>query len=100
MGQKQSQIPLLILANKQDLPVAIDADKIEVLLGLRELGPQVAWHLQPTCAVTGEGLDGGMDILHEMILSNRRRRRQNAYSNPASHTQPQRRKVRRSLSHH
>ena len=52
--QKQSQIPLLILANKQDLPVAIDADKIEVLLGLRELGPQVAWHLQPTCAVTGK----------------------------------------------
>ena len=41
-----------------------------------------------------------MDILHEMILSNRRRRRQNAYSNHASHTQPQRRKVRRSLSHH
>ena len=50
---KQSQIPVLILANKQDLPVAIDADKVEASLGLKELGPSAPWHLQATCAVTG-----------------------------------------------
>ena len=32
------------------------------------------WHLQPTCAVTGDGLHEGMERLREMIL---RRRRQN-----------------------
>ena len=53
---KHSQIPVLILANKQDLPVAIDADKIEASLGVKELGPSVPWHLQPTCAVTGKFL--------------------------------------------
>ena len=51
---KQSQIPVLILANKQDLPVAIDADKVEASLGLKELGPSAPWHLQATCAVTGK----------------------------------------------
>ena len=29
---KHSQIPVLILANKQDLPLAIDVDKIETSL--------------------------------------------------------------------
>ena len=53
---KQSQIPVLILANKQDLPVALDVDKLETMLGLKELGPTVPWHLQPTCAVTGNFL--------------------------------------------
>ena len=47
--------------------------------------------------ILGEGLDEGMDILHEMILSNRRRRRQNA-SNHIGPPKPQRRKVRRSQS--
>ena len=51
---KQSQIPVLILANKQDLPVAIDADKVEASLGLKELGPSAPWHLQATCAVIGK----------------------------------------------
>ena len=66
------QIPLLVLANKQDLPVALHVDKLEVALGLKELGPGVQWHLQSTCAVTGEGLDEGMDVLHDMIVSNKR----------------------------
>ena len=51
---KHSQIPVLILANKQDLPVAIEVDRMEALLGLKELTPSTPWHLQPTCAVTGK----------------------------------------------
>ena len=51
---KQSQISVLILANKQNLPVAIDADKVEASLGLKELGSYARWHLQATCAVTGK----------------------------------------------
>ena len=62
---KQTSIPVLILANKQDLPVAVDAKKLENSLGLKELGPSVLWHLQPTCAVTGEGLDDFLEKLDE-----------------------------------
>jgi ADP-ribosylation factor-like protein 4 len=93
---KQGQIPVLILANKQDLPVAIEVEKLAGPLGLKELGPNVPWHLQSTCAVTGEGLDDGMDIFLDMIVSNKRRKNQLDYAKKT----PQRRKVRRSLSHY
>ena len=55
------------------------------------------WIIFFCSCILGEGLDEGMDILHEMILSNRRRRRQNA-SNHIGPPKPQRRKVRRSQS--
>lgn len=92
--------PLLILANKQDLPMAKEPKELEKLLGLHELLSPLAlsvssgtlssidgssipdksiasssssslattknidqttfnnktWHIQPTCAITGEGL--------------------------------------------
>lgn len=88
--------PLLILANKQDLPMAKEPKELEKLLGLHELLSPIAlsvssgtlssidgsllpdkglassssslvtskntdqnqpksWHIQPTCAITGEG---------------------------------------------
>ncbi len=69
--------PLLVLANKQDLPAAMDADRMEQRLGMRELmassgGGQ--WHLQPTCAVTGDGLEEGMAALKDMITRKRKAR--------------------------
>jgi len=63
---KSSPAPILILANKQDLPGANDAASIEAVLGLKELGATF-WHVQATCAVTGEGLEEGMARLTEMI---------------------------------
>ena len=61
------QVPILILANKQDLPGAKDPKEIEKHLGLHELGSQHLFHVQPACAITGEGLDEGLDILYDMI---------------------------------
>jgi len=58
--------PILVLANKQDLPNAADSARIESVLGLKELGASF-WHVQSTCAVTGEGLEEGMARLTEMI---------------------------------
>ena len=69
---KSGGIPVLILANKQDLPTAVDTNRLETLLGLKDLGPSVPWHLQATCAVTGEGLQEGMKKLHELIVRKRR----------------------------
>ena len=65
-------VPVLVLANKQDLPAAVEAHKLEQRLGLRDLG--AAWHLQPTCAVTGDGLQEGMKVLHGMIVRKRKAR--------------------------
>lgn len=106
---KAGQVPILVLANKQDLPSAIDESKLESLLGLKELGAGAQWYLQPTCAVTGEGLDEGMEQLHSMIVQRRKLRRGGAsasglpFPRPAASGPPvskASRKVQRSHSHH
>lgn len=61
-------VPVLVLANKQDLPGAKDSQEIARILGLNELNPNHLWHVQAACAVTGEGLDDGLDVLFEMML--------------------------------
>ncbi|MPC97672.1 ADP-ribosylation factor-like protein 4D [Portunus trituberculatus] len=40
------QVPILVLANKQDLPGAKDPLEIERLLGIAELGNTHLWHIQ------------------------------------------------------
>jgi len=72
-SSKNGQIPILVLANKQDLPSALDECKIETVLGLKkEFDKNIQWHLQPICAITGEGLDEGMEMLHAMIAQRRK----------------------------
>ncbi|XP_053207634.1 ADP-ribosylation factor-like protein 4C [Panonychus citri] len=69
---ENSSVPILILANKQDLPGAKDPKEIASLLGLDSLNPGQLWHVQPACAVIGEGLSDGLETLYEMILKSRR----------------------------
>ncbi|CAG0907695.1 unnamed protein product [Darwinula stevensoni] len=68
-------VPILVLANKQDLPGARDKNEIEKLMGLQEL-QQHLYHVQPACAIIGEGLDEGLEALYEMILKQRKLSRQ------------------------
>jgi len=65
------KIPILILANKQDLPGALSVRNIEAQLGLDQLWPEAPIYCQATCGITGEGLEEGMDKLHEFILQRR-----------------------------
>lgn len=72
---------MLILANKQDLPGAMEPKELEKLLCLHELSPihpisssstqtiqqLKGWFIQPTCAITGEGLQEGLEALYDMI---------------------------------
>ncbi|KAK2155100.1 hypothetical protein LSH36_249g02003 [Paralvinella palmiformis] len=70
-------VPLVIVANKQDLPGAVEGGEVEKMLGLGELAGSHLWHVQPACAITGEGLDEGLEHLYQMILKRRKAIKQN-----------------------
>jgi len=53
---------LLVFANKQDLPNAMDPAKITQELGLQSLRNR-NWYIQATCATSGNGLYEGLDWL-------------------------------------
>ncbi|KAI3659390.1 hypothetical protein MP638_001312 [Amoeboaphelidium occidentale] len=53
---------LLVFANKQDLPNAMNAAEITDKLGLQSLR-QRQWFIQATCATSGDGLYEGLEWL-------------------------------------
>jgi len=53
---------LLVFANKQDLPNAMNASEITDKLGLHSLR-QRNWYIQATCATSGDGLYEGLEWL-------------------------------------
>ena len=59
---------LLVFANKQDLPNAMNAAEITDKLGLNSLR-QRHWYIQSTCATSGEGLYEGLDWLSNNIAN-------------------------------
>eukprot|EP00429_Kryptoperidinium_foliaceum_P020733 CAMPEP_0176048436 /NCGR_PEP_ID=MMETSP0120_2-20121206/24061_1 /TAXON_ID=160619 /ORGANISM="Kryptoperidinium foliaceum, Strain CCMP 1326" /LENGTH=181 /DNA_ID=CAMNT_0017381855 /DNA_START=44 /DNA_END=589 /DNA_ORIENTATION=+ len=62
--------PLLVLANKQDLPGAMTSQEVADKLGLNSLR-QRQWFLQGACATKGEGLYEGLDWLSSVLSSRR-----------------------------
>ena len=68
-------VPLLVFANKQDLPNAMSAGEVEERLGL--LGRPFPTRVQGACAITGDGLHEGLDWLldkHRWYVGDERRR--------------------------
>ena len=74
--QDNKDIPLLILANKQDLPRAINEEEIIEALELQSLQSSL-WSVELACSITGEGLDTGVEILHSMIIKRKMRMKRN-----------------------
>ncbi|TRY69430.1 hypothetical protein TCAL_11010 [Tigriopus californicus] len=62
--------PLLIIANKQDLPDATGPEELKSILSLSDL--HQLHHLEPVCAVNGEGLDEGLEKLYQLIIKRRK----------------------------
>ncbi|KAK4684444.1 ADP-ribosylation factor 1/2, partial [Tremellales sp. Uapishka_1] len=56
---------LLVFANKQDLPNAMNAAEITDKLGLHSLR-QRAWYIQAACATSGDGLYEGLEWVSEV----------------------------------
>lgn len=63
--------PVLVIANKQDLPGARSPQQLEVELGMSELLGR-SWTVRPGCAVTGEGLDEALEQLYHMVVKKRK----------------------------
>eukprot|EP00992_Anisonema_acinus_P002848 TRINITY_DN11539_c0_g1_i1.p1 TRINITY_DN11539_c0_g1~~TRINITY_DN11539_c0_g1_i1.p1 ORF type:complete len:183 (-),score=54.94 TRINITY_DN11539_c0_g1_i1:16-564(-) len=57
---------VLVLANKQDLPTALKAGALSQALNLH-LVKGHPWHLQPCCALTGDGIHAGMDWIVDRL---------------------------------
>jgi signal recognition particle receptor subunit beta len=71
MNPEMNALPILLLANKQDLPNALDLDYlykyfVNSFNDSNYSKRQVI--LRSTCAVTGDGLFEALDQLYEMIL--------------------------------
>ncbi|XP_055102092.1 ADP-ribosylation factor 3-like isoform X3 [Symphalangus syndactylus] len=62
---------LLVFANKQDLPNAMNAAEITDKLGLHSLRHR-NWYIQATCATSGDGLYEGLDWLANQLKNKKR----------------------------
>ncbi|XP_074834895.1 ADP-ribosylation factor-like protein 4D [Carettochelys insculpta] len=65
-------VPVLVLANKQDLPGALSASEVEKLLALHELSSSTLSYTQACSALDGLGLQQGLEKLYEMILKRKK----------------------------
>ncbi|XP_067219923.1 ADP-ribosylation factor 1 isoform X2 [Chanodichthys erythropterus] len=61
---------LLVFANKQDLPNAMNAAEITDKLGLHSLRHR-NWYIQATCATSGDGLYEGLDWLSNQLKNHK-----------------------------
>lgn len=60
---------LLVFANKQDLPNAMNASELTEKLSLNSLRNR-KWYIQATCATQGQGLYEGLDWLSNELSKN------------------------------
>lgn len=63
---KNRRIPILFYANKMDLREAVSSVKCSSLMGLDQILDK-PWHICASNAITGEGLDEGVDWLTDQI---------------------------------
>eukprot|EP01108_Squamamoeba_japonica_P007462 TRINITY_DN6276_c0_g1_i1.p1 TRINITY_DN6276_c0_g1~~TRINITY_DN6276_c0_g1_i1.p1 ORF type:complete len:175 (+),score=27.39 TRINITY_DN6276_c0_g1_i1:45-527(+) len=59
-------VPLLVFANKMDLPNAMPVARVIDQLGLLKIKDR-QWNLQPTCMLSGDGMYEGLEWLSDCI---------------------------------
>lgn len=69
-------VPVLVLANKQDLEGAMSAAEVEKVLAIQELSSSTLHHTQGCSARDGRGLQAGLEKLYDMILRRKKMLRQ------------------------
>ena len=71
-SDEMAGVPLVILANKQDLPQAVSPADVAVKLGLDKVRNR-KWHIQGTSALSGEGVFQAMQELSTLVKEFQRR---------------------------
>ena len=87
-------VPIIVIANKQDLPSAVSLDKISTQLGINKAGRSQPLSLKSSCGITGEGLE---HVLQEVKQTVQKRRAQKISEN---HKATIGGKIHRSISQH
>lgn len=89
LNNEMNSLPILVVANKQDLPTALDLEYLNKYLGptLKNDKPFVQREImvRSTCAVTGEGLFEALDTLYEMILNQGKRKKSGSVKKKHQH---------------
>ncbi|CAF1228243.1 unnamed protein product, partial [Didymodactylos carnosus] len=76
---EMTHVPIVVIANKQDLKDAMSCSDIVQKLGLNELNGKNRWYIQSACAINGDGL---LDSMLEMSRLIKEYRKSNGdYSN-------------------
>jgi ADP-ribosylation factor-like protein 6 len=63
---KSHKVPVLLFANKKDLPTAMEPAEVTGILGLHTVN-EITWHLQPSNSLSGEGINEGIEWLAEQV---------------------------------
>ncbi|XP_036609062.1 ADP-ribosylation factor-like protein 14 [Trichosurus vulpecula] len=66
------RVPVVLLANKQDLPGAFTAEDITRKFKMKKNCGDRDWYVQPCCATSGDGLTEGFHKVMEFIKSYRK----------------------------
>ncbi|KAJ8308206.1 hypothetical protein KUTeg_013080 [Tegillarca granosa] len=65
-SESMANVPLVVIANKQDLPNAMGPIELEKALDLSSLTNR-KWMIQKTCAIKGDGLTEAMKEMARLI---------------------------------
>lgn len=66
-------VPVIVYANKQDLPEAVSVEELIMKLGLMGMKDR-AWHVESSVATVGHGLYEGLDWLSDEVKKFRKTR--------------------------
>nr|XP_056706207.1 ADP-ribosylation factor-like protein 14 [Euleptes europaea] len=68
-NDRVKNVPLIVLANKQDLPGALDAEEITRRFNMKKHCHDRNWYVQPCCALTGDGVSEALQKLTSFAKS-------------------------------
>ena len=68
---EMAEVPIMIFGNKQDLRGAVTPPQLIEQLHMHNYNDH-SWYVQGTCAVSGEGIWEGVEIIAEMIKDHKR----------------------------
>ncbi|KAM5165136.1 ADP-ribosylation factor-like protein 14 [Mantella aurantiaca] len=60
-------VPVVVLANKQDIPGALDAEEITRKFKMQKYCSDRDWYVQPCCAISGQGLEEAFSKVSEFV---------------------------------